>query len=98
MVVTRALEEYLARAPEGHRAALEWLREAVISAAPDAMEVIRSGVPTFRYCGKPLVSIGAAQRLGAEGARGGAGGVRHLEHGGSIRSHPALAVDLVTKW
>jgi hypothetical protein len=31
MVVTRAVEEYLARAPEGHRMALKQLREAVVS-------------------------------------------------------------------
>jgi len=62
MVVIRAVEEYLARAPEGHRIALRQLREAVVSVVPDAGEVIRSGVPAFRYHGKPLVSIGAAQR------------------------------------
>jgi uncharacterized protein YdhG (YjbR/CyaY superfamily) len=57
-----AVEEYLARAPEGHRNALKQMREAVRSALPDADEVIRRGVPAFRYQGKPLVSIGAAQR------------------------------------
>jgi uncharacterized protein YdhG (YjbR/CyaY superfamily) len=29
---------------------------------PGAEEVIRSGVPAFRYRGEPLVSIGAARR------------------------------------
>lgn len=62
MVVARALDEYLARAPDGHRMALKQLHEAVMSAVPHADEVIRRGVPAFRYHGKPLVSIGAAQR------------------------------------
>lgn len=60
--MARAVDEYLARAPEGHRTALKQLREAVMSVVPHADEVIRSGVPAFRYHGKSLVSIGAAQR------------------------------------
>ena len=55
-------DEYFARAREEHRAALEQLRAAIRAVAPEAEEVIRSGVPAFRYNGKPLVSIGAAQR------------------------------------
>jgi uncharacterized protein YdhG (YjbR/CyaY superfamily) len=62
MLVKAAVEEYLARAPEPHRAALRELRETVVSTVPDAEEVIRRDVPAFRYRGRPLVSIGAAQR------------------------------------
>ena len=55
-------DEYLARAPERHQQALKQLRDTVRSAVPDADEVIRTGVPAFRYRGKPLVSIGPARR------------------------------------
>ena len=40
--MARAVDEYLARALEGHRAALTQLREAVLLAVPDAEELIRS--------------------------------------------------------
>lgn len=60
--MARAVDEYLSRAPETDRLALQELRQAVLSAAPDAEEVIRRGVPAFRHHGKPLVSIGTAQR------------------------------------
>jgi uncharacterized protein YdhG (YjbR/CyaY superfamily) len=60
--MTTAVDEYLARAPERHRPALAQLRDAVFSVVPEADEVIRSGVPAFRCRGRPLVSIGAAQR------------------------------------
>ncbi len=53
MVAAGDVGEYLARAPEGHRRALEQMREALLSVVPDADEVIRSGVPAFRYHGKP---------------------------------------------
>jgi uncharacterized protein YdhG (YjbR/CyaY superfamily) len=62
MIMTVAVEEYLSRAPDPHRTALEQLRATVLSAVPDAEEVLRSGVPAFRYRGRPLVSIGAARR------------------------------------
>jgi uncharacterized protein YdhG (YjbR/CyaY superfamily) len=62
MVMARAVDEYLARAPERHRGALEQLRQAVLAVVPDAEQVIRSRVPAFRYRDRPLVSIGAAQR------------------------------------
>jgi uncharacterized protein YdhG (YjbR/CyaY superfamily) len=62
MVMAAAVNEYLARISDGHRLALEQLRDAVLLVVPDADEVIRVGVPAFRYRGKPLVSIGDAQR------------------------------------
>jgi len=59
-VVADAFDEYLARAPERHRVGLRKLHQAVIAVTPEAEELISSGVPAFRYHGKPLVSIGTA--------------------------------------
>jgi uncharacterized protein YdhG (YjbR/CyaY superfamily) len=60
--LARAHGEYLAQVPVEHRRALRQLREAIGSATPHAEEIIRRGVPAFRYRGKPLVSIGATRR------------------------------------
>lgn len=57
-----AVDEYLARLPNEQRETLEQVRQAIRSVAPGVEEVIRSGVPAFRYNGKPLVSIGAAKQ------------------------------------
>jgi uncharacterized protein YdhG (YjbR/CyaY superfamily) len=57
-----AVDEYLARLPNEQRETLEQVRRAIRSVAPGVEEVIRSGVPAFRYNGKPLVSIGAAKQ------------------------------------
>ncbi|WP_205745836.1 iron chaperone [Egibacter rhizosphaerae] len=38
------------------------MRRAVTEVSPQVEEVMRRGVPAFRYLGQPLVSIGAAQR------------------------------------
>lgn len=57
-----AVDEYLARLPKEQREALERLRQVIESVVPGVEEVIRTGVPAFRYNGKPLVSIGAAKR------------------------------------
>lgn len=55
------VDRYLAKLPGDQRAALERLRETVRSAVPGAEETISSGIPAFRYNGRPLVSIGAAR-------------------------------------
>jgi uncharacterized protein YdhG (YjbR/CyaY superfamily) len=55
-------DDYLAQATVTHRRALEQLRKAVLSVVPDAEQVIRTGVPAFRYHSRPLVSIGDAHR------------------------------------
>jgi uncharacterized protein YdhG (YjbR/CyaY superfamily) len=60
--VPSATDEYFARVREEHRAALEQLRAVIRAVAPEAEEVIRSGVPAFRHNGRPLVSIGAGRR------------------------------------
>jgi uncharacterized protein YdhG (YjbR/CyaY superfamily) len=57
-----AVDDYLARLPQEQREALERLRQDIRSVVPEVEEVLRSGVPAFRYNGKPLVSIGAAKR------------------------------------
>lgn len=45
------VDEYLARVPAEMRAALEGLREAIRSAAPEAEEVISYQIPAFRQNG-----------------------------------------------
>jgi uncharacterized protein YdhG (YjbR/CyaY superfamily) len=55
-------DEYLAALPRGRSEALEKLRTAIRTAAPDAREYIGSGVPAFRYGRKYLVGFGAARR------------------------------------
>lgn len=55
------VDQYLMRRPANQRAALEQLRRAIRSAVPDSTETIKSGVPAFRYHGRPLVSIGAGR-------------------------------------
>jgi uncharacterized protein YdhG (YjbR/CyaY superfamily) len=62
IVMGSAVDEYLARLPKEQWQALEKLRQTIRSVAPEVEEVVRSGVPAFRYNGKPLVSIGAAKR------------------------------------
>lgn len=57
-----AVDEYLERLPAEQRAALQRLRETITAIVPGVEEVIRTGVPAFRYKGKSLVSIGAAKR------------------------------------
>ncbi len=44
-----------------HRSALVRLRQLILAVIPRVEEVIRRGVPAFRYRGRPLVSIGAAR-------------------------------------
>lgn len=60
--MTGPVDQYLARLPAEQREALESLRRVIRSVVPGVEEVIRRGVPAFRYKGRPLVSIGAAKR------------------------------------
>lgn len=55
------IDAYLATLPDDKRAALEKLRAAIRSAAPDAEEAISYGVPAFKYRRRPLVSYAAAK-------------------------------------
>ena len=57
----QTIDEYLAPLSDEKRAALEKLRKAIKSAAPQAEECISYQIPTFRLDGKFLVSFGAAK-------------------------------------
>jgi len=50
----KTVDEYLATVPEEVRAVLELLRKTILTAAPQAEEVISYQIPTYRYRG-PLV-------------------------------------------
>jgi uncharacterized protein YdhG (YjbR/CyaY superfamily) len=57
-----SLDVLLASLPSDKRAALQKLRQAVHSAAPDAEEGISYGLPAFRLGGRPLVAFAAAAK------------------------------------
>ena len=57
----RTIDEYLARLSDEPRAALEKLRRAIHSAAPQAEECISYRLPAFRLGGRLLVAFGAAK-------------------------------------
>jgi uncharacterized protein YdhG (YjbR/CyaY superfamily) len=54
-------EQYLDDLPDAQRAALQHLRQTILLQVPDAVEVISTNVPAFRYKGKYLVGISAAK-------------------------------------
>ena len=56
----RTMDEYLAPLSDEKRAALQKLRRAIRSAAPEAEECISYGIPAFRLGGRMLVAFGAA--------------------------------------
>jgi uncharacterized protein YdhG (YjbR/CyaY superfamily) len=56
----QTIDEYLAPLSDDKRAALEKLRRAVKSAAPEAEECISYQIPAFRLGGRLLVAFGAA--------------------------------------
>ena len=56
----RTIDEYLATLSAGKRAALQKLRRAIKSAAPEAEECISYQIPAFRFRGRILVWFGAA--------------------------------------
>lgn len=56
----RTIDEYLAGLSADKRAALEKVRAAIRSAAPEAEECISYGIPAFRLGGKLLVAFKAA--------------------------------------
>jgi uncharacterized protein YdhG (YjbR/CyaY superfamily) len=86
------IDEYLASAPEAARAVLERLRELVAGVAPDAVESISYGLPTFKYRGRPLVYFGAWEEHCALYALDPTGHERELAafdvSGGTIRFAP----------
>ena len=56
----RTIDEYLATLSAGKRAALQKLRRAIKSAAPEVEECISYQIPAFRFRGRILVWFGAA--------------------------------------
>jgi uncharacterized protein YdhG (YjbR/CyaY superfamily) len=56
----RTIDQYLATLTDEKRAALEKLRRAIKSAAPEAEECISYQMPAFRLAGKMLVGFRAA--------------------------------------
>jgi uncharacterized protein YdhG (YjbR/CyaY superfamily) len=56
----QTVDEYLESVSNERRAALEKLRSAIKSAAPEAEECISYNIPAFRLEGRMLVAFGAA--------------------------------------
>jgi uncharacterized protein YdhG (YjbR/CyaY superfamily) len=53
------IDEALSRLPADQRAALESLREVILSVMPEAEQVISYGVPMFRRNGKGVIAMSA---------------------------------------
>jgi uncharacterized protein YdhG (YjbR/CyaY superfamily) len=58
----KSIDQYLDSVTAEQRTALEKLRRAIKSAAPDAVECISYDIPAFRLGGKMLVSFAAAKK------------------------------------
>ncbi|MGI8827530.1 MAG: iron chaperone [Chloroflexota bacterium] len=59
MVAPRSVEDYLGELPDGFRASLEDLRQAIKAVAPEAIETISYQVPAFKDRDRLLVSYAA---------------------------------------
>jgi uncharacterized protein YdhG (YjbR/CyaY superfamily) len=55
------VDEYLASLPDDQRKTLTTMRENIRALAPDAVEAISYGMPTFKYRGRPLIHFAAAK-------------------------------------
>jgi uncharacterized protein YdhG (YjbR/CyaY superfamily) len=53
------IDDYLSKLPVDQRCALQSLREIVLSAMPDAEEVISYGVAMFKHQGKGVIAMSA---------------------------------------
>jgi uncharacterized protein YdhG (YjbR/CyaY superfamily) len=60
--VAKDIDSYLAELPDEHCKALAKIRETIKAAAPQAVESISYGIPTFKYKGRPLIYLGAAKK------------------------------------
>jgi uncharacterized protein YdhG (YjbR/CyaY superfamily) len=58
----KTIDEYLAPLSNDKRAALERLRNTILTAAPGAEECISYGLPAFRLDGRMLVWLGASAK------------------------------------
>jgi uncharacterized protein YdhG (YjbR/CyaY superfamily) len=61
MAPAKDVDEYIASVPVEHRGTVEKLRKLITAAAPDAVESITYGVPTYKINGRPLVYFGTAK-------------------------------------
>ena len=55
------IDGFFATLPDQQRETLETMRRTILSIAPDAVQSISYGVPTFKYKGRPLAYLGAAK-------------------------------------
>ena len=62
MAASASVEDYLAALPVERRAVMQWLRETIKAAAPEATEVISYGMPAFKSHGQFLVSYDAYKK------------------------------------
>ena len=51
----QTIDEYIAQFPKGAQAKLRQVRRAIKSVAPDSVETISYGIPTFKLLGENLV-------------------------------------------
>ena len=56
------IDSYIASVPEAARLLLTEIRRLVVQAAPQAVESISYGMPTFKVAGRPLVYLAAAKK------------------------------------
>lgn len=82
----RTIDDYLANLSAGERAALENVRAAIRSAAPNAEECISYGLPAFRLDGRVLVAFRAAAKHCAF----------HPMSGATVAAHQAELADYDT--
>lgn len=61
MTMSTYFQSFIKELSSEQKQALEQLRQAILTAAPQAEEGISSGVPAFKYKGKYLASINATQ-------------------------------------
>jgi hypothetical protein len=55
----RTIDEYINTFPEDVQIILEKIRQTILKAAPEAIEMISYGIPTFKLNGKYLVYFAA---------------------------------------
>ena len=56
------IDAYLESVPEPARTRLREIRRTIRAVAPDAVESISYGVPTFKHGGRPLIYFAAAKK------------------------------------
>lgn len=56
------IDAYLSTLPDDARATIEEVRRTIKAAAPDAVEAISYGMPTFTYHGQRLIYFAAAKK------------------------------------